>query len=146
MLRTGNAAGNESGAGGARDAARIVAYGHLDRRLLLQVIERVNVDDLRIIATDQEIATIEAEGELGGSVARAQGCNLLIRAAIKDQHAIVVPANDEETIASRVGEDVHESTWNIDTGSALIGFLRIDQEAHARGIQDGTIGNDVNRA
>ena len=77
-----------------------------------------------------EVSPVEAERHLGGCGGSLQGRDLRIGGAVENQHLVQVLAHHIEAPAHGVGQDIGQSSGNVDKRAALIGVVVVDEQAY----------------
>ncbi len=117
-----------------------MAAGELDGGLALQAVQIVDPRLLGVVVTDDQVFTVEGEGDLGGRGGGLEGGDLAIVGAVEDQHLVAILGHDVEAIADRVGQQVGQVSGDVDESTALIGIAIVDEQADLRRDVDGRDG------
>ena len=107
-----------------------MAVRHHHRRQLLQSIQIVHIDELRVFVPDEQILPILGQGHPGGRGSGAQGANGKEPGAVEDQHLVAVLPEHVETVAHRIRQQVHECSRHICGSSSFIRPLVAYQNAN----------------
>ena len=132
VRRTGDTAGCQDRVGRRGNRPRIVPERHLHRRLRLEGIKIVHVEQLGVVGADQQVPAIEGRWPATSGCCRSSGWRSAYRCWCRRPEPGSCPAAPGRSARARVGDDVDQFARNVVELTPLVGIPGIDQNAHRK--------------